>query len=268
MNNPGKSVIFTKYNNLQMGSSLTETDIIVPKAITSNEVTITLKEYGNAVQLTEFAIQRGIHDLMRDTSKQLAIDCAKVMDTELRNTALGTTNIVFGGQGTNTPPANAGSLAANDGLDTATVKDIVENLATNNAPRFDNEYYVTIAHPHQLRQLRDDPNWIEAHKYMGRRQLYLGEVGMYEGMVFIETTQMPVLTGTQYNTKYGVNLALNNVWEAVSFGENAFGLAMALEPEMRDDGVIDMGRKHTLGWYGIWGQGIIEEDNIFRVVTA
>jgi len=174
---------------------------------------------------------------------------------------------VYGGQGTATPPSAASGLALGDGLDTATIKDAVEVLAHNNAPRFQNEYYVCFASPHQIRQLRDDNNWIEAHKYMGRRQLYLGEVGMYEGVVFIETTQMPQLATAAFNAKYSVSLGITG-YEGAIFGENAFAWGVALPVELRDDGVVELGRKHTLGWYGIWGTGILEEKNIVRLVTA
>ena len=38
---------------------------------------------------------------------------------------------------------------------------------------------------------------------MGRRQLYIGEVGMYNGVIFVETTQMPVLDSAKIREKYG-----------------------------------------------------------------
>ena len=84
---------------------------------------------------------------------------------------------------------------------------------------------------------------------MGRRQLYIGEVGMYEGVIFIETTQMPHLNAEQIKTKYGSGGSIQEAYEAVFFGENAYAWGVALDVELRDDGVVDMGRKHTLGWY-------------------
>ena len=153
-------------------------------------------------------------------------------------------------------------------FNTKTVKDAVETLATHNAPRINGDYYVCIAHPHQLRQLRDDSNWINANTYMGRRQLYIGEVGMYEGCIFIETTQMPKLNAAQLAAKYGGGISITEGYEAVFFGDNAFAWGIALDVELRDDGVVELGRKHTLGWYGIWGTGIIEEGNIVKALTA
>jgi len=88
---------------------------------------------------------------------------------------------------------------------------------------------------------------------------------MYEGVRFIETTQMPAYTQAQASAKFGASVAC---WEAIIFGENAFAWAEALEVEMRDNGVQDYGRKHGLAWYAIWGFGLIQEENIFRILTA
>ena len=88
---------------------------------------------------------------------------------------------------------------------------------------------------------------------------------MYEGVRFISTTQMPAYSAYLSGLNYGVSIPL---WEAIMFGENAFGWAVALEVELRDNGVEDYGRKHGLAWYAIWGFSLIEEDNIFSMLTA
>ena len=51
------------------------------------------------------------------------------------------------------------------------------------------------------------------------------------------------------------------------FGDNAYGWAEALPVEMRDGGIEDFGRSHSLAWYSIMGAGIIEEDNILILET-
>lgn len=263
----GKSIVFTKYGNLSGGGEIDEDETHVPVGMSTSEVVIPVKEQMNSTTVTEYLLRTSLLDVLGDASKLLGVNMATVLDGQFRDTVLATTNIVWGGQGTATPPTSAATLATGDGLDTATVKDAVELLATNNAPRFDAEYYVCFAHPHQLRQLRDDSAWIEANKYMGRRNLYVGEVGMYEGVVFIETTQMPVLSSAETDAKYSTTGG-PIVYEAAMFGEDAFAWAVALPVELRDDGVVELGRKHTLGWYGIWGTGILQEDYIVRIVTA
>jgi N4-gp56 family major capsid protein len=261
----GKSIIFVKYQNLAGGGALAENQVLLPEGMGSSQIQIPVTEQGNAIQVTEYLLRTSLLDVLGDASKLLANNFAVVLDGQFKATVLTTTNIVFGNGKT-----SSATLVAGDGLTTQTVKDAVEGLATNNAPRFNDnmgEYYVCIAHPHQLRQLRDDPNWINANTYMGRRQLYVGEVGMYEGVIFIESTQMTPLTNAQAVAIYGT-FAPTTGYQAVFFGENAYAWAIALPVELRDDGVVEFGRKHSLAWYGIWGTGVIEPLNIYSALTA
>lgn len=259
----GKSIVFVKYGNLSGGGSLEESDVLTPEGMTTSEIIVPVKEQANSIQVTEYLLRTSLLDVLGDASKLLANNMAIVLDGQFRDTVLQTTNVVYGGDAT-----GIADISAGDGFTTKTVKDAVETLATNNAPRINGDYYVCIAHPHQLRQLRDDANWINANTYMGRRQLYIGEVGMYEGCIFIETTQMPKLGTAELTKKYGSAGSINEAYEAVFFGDNAYAWGIALDVELRDDGVVELGRKHTLGWYGIWGTGIIEEKNIVKALTA
>lgn len=259
--NDGGSIKFTKYNNIARGGKLTDGVKMGTKSMSTSEIQINVHEYGNAVQVTELALQRSMHDELGESAVQLANDMALVLDTEIRDVALTTSNVIYGNGKT-----AAGDLVANDGLTAQTVKDAVEALANNNAPKLDGQWYICIATPHQLRQLRDDDDWINAHNYGPQvSDIFRGEVGMYEGVRFIETTQMPKYTQSQASAKFGASVAC---WEAIIFGENAFAWAEALEVEMRDNGVEDFGRIHGLAWYAIWGFGLIQEENIFRILTA
>lgn len=263
----GKTITFTRYNNLTGGGAIAENATFVPVGMSADDVLITVSEQMNGVELTELLIKTSMLDVVGDSTKQLANNLAQVLDGQLATAALATTNIVYGNGA-----ASSSAMIASDVFNTKTVKDAVEVLSINNAPKFftpnGDAFYVCIAHPTALRQLRDDPNWINANSYMGRRQLYIGEAGMYEGVIFIDTTNMPKLASASVVTKYGGTFAPNFGCESVIFGENAYAWAVALDPELRDDGVKEMGRKHQIGWYGIWGTGLIEEDNIVRILSA
>lgn len=259
----GKSISFTKYGNLGGGGELEETDILTPESLTTADITIAVKEQANMVTVTELLIRTSMLDVIGDASKLLGNNLATVLDKQFRDVALSTTNIVFGGGKKGTSEMDDTTV-----FNSKTIKDAVELLAMNNAPKFEGEYYVCIANPKQLRQLRDDSNWINANTYMGRRNLYIGEVGMYEGVVFVETTNMPHLNNAAVIKKYGGTFTPESACEAVVFGENAYAWAVALDVELRDDGVKEMGRKRSLGWYGIWGMGLIEEKNVVKIITS
>lgn len=265
----GKSIVFTKYSNLAGDGSLTEGTDIVKDNLSASEITISVTEHGKAVQVTELLLQTSFQDVMGETSKTLANHMAVSIDALLRDAALSTNNSFYGnGLLADAAAFNAGAASVTN-FSAETVRSITENLATNNAPRFGGEYYVCFAHPHQLRSLRGDSEWQEANKYMGRRQLYAGEVGMFDGVIFIETTQMPKYATAQNAVDAGwTGVTETNTFAAVAFGENAYAWGIALDAELRDDGVQDFGRKHALAWYGIWGAGILEEDNVFKILTT
>jgi len=261
----GKSISFTKYLNLGGGGNLNENALLSATGISTAEVLIPVSEVGNAISLTELSLRTSLLDLLSQATNLLAANMAIFLDGQFRDTLLTTPNVVYGG----TTAKTYTTLANGDGLSSYCIKNAVETLATNNAPRILGQYYVCVAHPHQLRQLRDDSNWINTQAYRGEgRNLFIGEVGMYEGVIFLDSTQMPSMNTAAVVTKYGSGYTASNGYEAVFFGDNAYAWAIALPPEIRDDGVTNYGRFVGLAWYGIWGTGLLETKNVVKALTA
>lgn len=248
----GLTVKVTIYDNLAMGGALTENTPIGTQALSTSQKEISVKEFGNAVAVTELLLQASFDDVMGSAAKLLGMDYAKVVDNELKTTVLGGTQVVYA----NGKTARA-DLTAGDVMDSAVIKDGVEVLATNNAGKYNNDYYVTFIHPHHARGIRDDNEFMNVTSY-GKQ--YAGEIGRIHDVVFIETTQMPILATA---TTTG-----ESVYQAVMFGENAYALAIALPVEMRDGGIEDFGRVHKLAWYAIFGTGILQDANIVRIETV
>ena len=69
---PGGSIKFTKYGNIQRGGKLTEGVNINEKAMSNSEINIQVEEYGNAVKVTEKALQLSVHDELTEASVALA----------------------------------------------------------------------------------------------------------------------------------------------------------------------------------------------------
>lgn len=252
---PGLTIKMTTYDNLDLGGELDEEDPMDTQGMTSSQKEIKVKEYGNAISVSELTLQASFDDVMSSAAKLLGKDYAKVVDSELRDTVLDCTQVVYAGG-----KDSQAELADGDLIDSAAIKDAVEVLATNDAGKYENDYYVTFIHPHHARGIRDDAEFQNVTAY-GKQ--YAGEIGRIHDVIFIETTQMPILASDD-----GDNDADVDVYKAVMFGENAYGLATALPVEMRDNGVEDFGRSHKLAWYSIMGTGILEDDNIVRIETA
>ena len=273
---PGRVIQIPRYGNIKRGGRLTEGRRIETQGMSLSLQSITVYEEGNAIGFSEFLLQTSFYDQMSAASLLLGRDMALVLDSELRDTVRLGTNIVYGGG--QTARAN---VTASDTFDTRVIKDAVETLETNNAPKWAGDHYVCFIHPHQARGLRDDNDWINASLYAGATQIYTGEIGRYEDVRFISSTVLPngansavdPNTGDFVDIGYDANLdgagsGGIDIYQAVFFGEYAFGHATALPVELRDNGVEDFGREHGLAWYSIWGQAVLENPNIVVAETA
>jgi N4-gp56 family major capsid protein len=255
------------------------------KSLTAEQIQITVAEHGYAVAVSELLLNASFDDVMASASRLLGRNMAQYLDNQSRDTLGGATTQLFGYDrsglagvndwynagdvGTKADVTGAGSAYH---LTTAAVKDSVETLASRNVPRL-GETYVCFVHPHQSRRLRDVPEFIEVTKYAAPGNFMLGEIGRLFDVVFIETTQVRngLAKGgkTPWDAGYSAgDSAGSNVYEAIMIGDNAFGHAISLPVELRDGGVLDFGREHAIAWYGIWGQGIITDIAIAKLLTA
>ena len=266
---PGNTISMLTYDNLKMGGVLEEAKNMTTQAMGGSMKQISVAEHGNAVSHSELLIRTSFLDVMRDTTTLLGRDYALVMDCELRDTALSGTNVVYGGR-----KESRTDLTATDKLTVSVVKDAIEVLSTNDAPKRDGLYWICFVHPHQSRDLRDDKAWINASNYGAPELMFTGEIGRIDDTRFIETTIMcnghaaPTEPSFKNELKSGVDGNKTDVYQAVLFGDQYFGIAWALPVELRDNGVEDFGRKRSLAWYAIWGTGLLHDEYGVVIETA
>ena len=282
---PGLQINFMRYLNMTPPSApLTEGVRMTTKSLTAEQIQITVAEHGDAIAVSELLLNASFDDVMASASRLLGRNMAQYLDNQSRNTLGGATSQIYGydrsglsgvndwyAQGDAGVKADVTAANAQYHLTTAAIKDAVETLASRNVPRL-GETYVMFVHPHQSRRLRDVPEFIELTKYAAPGNFMLGEIGRVYDVVCIETTQ--VRNGVAKGGKAPWDSGFDNtataggsVYEAIMIGDNAFGHAISLPVELRDGGVLDFGREHALAYYGIWGQGIITDQAILKVLT-
>lgn len=266
---PGLTISMLTYDNLALGGALQEMQNMTTQALSGSMKQITVQEHGNAVSNSELLIQSSFDDIMATTTTLLGRDYAMVLDCELRDVALSGTNIVYGGQ-----KSSRANVTANDKLSVAVIKDAIEILATNNAPKYGGQYWICFVHPHQSRDLRDDSAWINASNYGAPEQMFNGEIGRIDDTRFIETTLMCNGKVTSTDPAYKAALVSGTdgnqtaIYQAVIFGDAYYGIAWSLPVELRDNGVEDFGRKRSLAWYAIFGTGLLHNDYGVVIETA
>lgn len=272
---PGLTIKFLKYAVLTGGGALTENTDMTTDTISSSQITITVTEHGKATSVTEQLLRSSFTDVMSDVSILLGQNLARYRDGQIRDALIaGSTNTLFA-----KGRSGRANLTATDYLDTALIREAVETLASSKAPKINGDSYVCFIHPHQARYLRTDSDWVHASAYGAPGQLFAGEIGRFEDVRFIETTQIPyIAAGTQdiwidgadsgSNTGGAAAPAGVDVHQGIIIGDHAVGRAISLEAELRDNGIKDFGRRHELAWYGIWGVDVIEAGHSAILETA
>lgn len=270
---PGQRIKFLKYNSLTGDATLSETTVMDTDVISTATLSISVGEKGKALGFSEALLRASITNLLNDAAKLLGNHYATYRDGLIRDALLTTANVLYA----NTKSSRAG-LNASDTFNVDLIRDTVETLATNKAPKFAGADYITFVHPHQAKSIRKDDAWVNANNYANPDNILNGETGKIEDMRFIETTQVILVKkNTQQiwadgkNTGNTTALAANtatDVYVAIAVGEYAVGIADALPVEMRDDGVVDFGRTHRLAWYGIFGAGLLEGGHSVTLETA
>jgi N4-gp56 family major capsid protein len=277
---PGDTITMITYDNIKLGGRLRENENIRTQSMSNSEKSIRVYEYGNAISQTEWLLRTSFDDTMDTAATLLARDYATVVDCELRDTALSGTNVIYSSRSDGTYVTQRQDLDNTCVLRVSTIKDALEILATNNTQKFNGLYWICFVHPRQSRQLRDDTNWINAANYGAPEQMFTGEIGRIDDTRFIETTNMTNGAHPENETSFDETLQAGftgdaenpaisvNVYQALVFGDNYYGLATGLPVELRDNGVEDFGRRRSLAWYSIFGTGLLNAERGVIIETA
>jgi len=270
---PGDTIKFTKYADLNGTSKLSEVEYIETTHLSASQVHIQVDEHGFAVSESERLIRTSWDDVAARAVRLLGQHYGRSVDALVRDeyVSAGSLQTVYPDAS-----ANRAAMDASDTLNVKAIKDGNEILSVNKTPKINGAYFCVV-HPHQARGLRDDDEWVEAHKYASPEEIFMGEIGMMEGVRFVVTTNTTIITastgvvtadGKDTGQVVAAPNATYDVYQAPMFGANAVGWAEALPVEFRDNGVIDFGRTRQLAWYSIMGAGQIRPENTVLIETT
>ena len=271
---PGENIKFTIYNDISRGGSLNEGVSLSSKSMSADQKTITIQEWGNAIKVSEKLLRLSWDDVMAESATLLGRDYAVVRDLALRDALVDDiTNQKFAYADANSIPTQVSEITTADVLDVEAIRNAVEVLETNNAPKFYGDYYVCFVHPHQAAYLRRDTDWINAHQYVGTRNIFNGEIGRWEDVIFVTSTHARNGAATAGTPGYDADLiaaAGTNpaVYEALMFGDQCLYIADSLPVELRDNGVEDFGRTHGLAWYSLFGVKMLQDQYAVSILSA
>ena len=249
--NRGKTVEWRKWNTFPTASQLTEGVIPTGEKFGSSYITGSINQYGLYTGVTDRLELHAYDDVILGAAEEMGASMALTQELLIRTALLSVANVLYcdnlkaDGSYLNTPTSCAtmgqGGVTAGQGgaadtphgyayLTGAMISKAVALMKRAQAPMIDGSY-VCVIHPSVTRDLRNDPSWIEAHKYAAPEEIFNGEVGKLHGVRFLESL-FPCMTDSGYrNMEYSTTSGSENngaTYACFLFGKDAFGI---IDPE-------------------------------------
>lgn len=264
LTSPGSSI--TKYIHADLAnatSTLAETTDPDAVALSNpTSVSISLNEYGNAtvstLRLRQFSLSNIdvaqaelVSRNMRNSLDKLVLDVLRQGD-----------NVVYSNAGNVDTTGPTNTVGATDVFSSKLVRYSVAKMRGRAALEFDDGYFIGFIHPdvsHDLRAETGVANWRDPHVYNGTGTdlIWKGEIGVYEGVKWIETPR-------NYSANDGASSA--TVHRTLILGKEALAEAVAIEPGIVVSPQIDRFRRFmTVGWYGLMGWSLYRQACLQRV---
>lgn len=264
LTNPGSSI--TKYIHSDLAnatSTLAETTDPDAVALANpSSVSITLNEYGNATISTLRLRQFSLSNIDVAQAELVSRNLRNSLDSLVLDVLRAGTNVVYSNAGNVDTTGPTNTVGATDVFSSKLVRYSVAKMRGRAALEFDDGYFIGFVHPdvsHDLRAETGVANWRDPHVYNGTGTdlIWKGEIGVYEGVKWIETPRT-------YKANDGASSA--TVHRTLIMGKEALAEAVSIEPGIVVSPQIDRFRRFmTVGWYGLLGWSRYREESLQRV---
>ncbi len=251
--NKGETFNWNVYSDVSTQGTVLSEEMAMPETgFTITQASLTVAEYGNSVPYTGLLDDLSEHPVKEIIRKVLKNDAAKALDdaaydqfnatllvVQAAASGTSTTAVEFQTDGTH-------SVTNNIEFGVGHVKAIVDGMKERNIPTYDGTNYMAIARPTTLRTMKNSLETIKSYTDQGFGMIMNGEVGRYEGVRFIEQTN--IASESWSNAKSDA---------IFFFGEDTVAEAVACPEEIRGKIPSDYGRSKGVAWYYLGGFGII-----------
>ena len=228
----GRTIEWRKWNTLPLCSAITEGVIPTGEKMGMTSINVSLAQYGEYVAVTDLLQLHALDDVIAGAVEELGAAGGKTHDLLVRNVLMTGTNILYAdaysGSTKQTRPTSKAELiyAINTShyvcnLTADMVNQAYVNLQVGGAPTFSGGKYIAVIHPHVAYDLRNDPAWVDAHKYAQPTEIYNGEIGELHGVRFIASNLAPIIKSTASSDAVAT-------YKTMFFGKDAFGV---IDPE-------------------------------------
>jgi len=247
------------------GGDLNEHDAMPESNFTISQGSLTVGESGNSVPYSGKLDDLSLHPVKEIIHKVLKNDANKALDAKAHAQFDATPVTVAAASSTTsvTVETTGCTVTNNVALGKGHIKAIVDVMKERNIPMYQGSDYFAVAWPTTFRQLKNDLETIHQYVDSGFQLILNGEIGRYEGVRFIEQTNI-AKGGAVDSTTWTATTA--DAWNngksdwAFFFGEDTVAEALVIPEEIRGKIPTDYGRSKGVAWYYLGGFGIVHTD--------
>ena len=270
LTNRGAQVKFVQFADLAAATSaLTETSDVTPVAMSDSVVTVTLAEYGNAVQTTAKLRNTSFIPVNPQVANVLGYNGGLSIDTIAQGVFDAGSNVIYSGG-----VAGRTSIGTSNVLTGKNIANAVAKLRGANVAPIGDLYYALI-HPdvsYDLRTAALGNTWGDPHVYNDPSGIYNGVVGAYAGARFMETPRAPLFADASNGSG---STGTIDVYGTLFVGREAMAKGYSTgddygpNPIIVDSPVTDSLRRFTgMGWKHLVGYSVFRQAALYRVESA
>jgi N4-gp56 family major capsid protein len=272
--NPGATVTFTIFQDMAAAiTPLGEAEDVTPVALSDSQVSVTLNEYGNATVTTAKLRATSFLPVDPVAANAVGYNAGLSIDTIARNAAQAGTNVIYGSGGASLPTSRL-TVGADDTLTANDIRKVVAQLRKANVPTLGGSY-VSVIHPdvsYDFRSATDAAAWRTPANYVNPQGIYTGEIGMFEGVRFIESPRGPVFANASDGSGSSGNV---DVYGTLVMGRQALAKGVSLGGEYGAQPTVVYGtvtdllkRFRPVGWKHFVGYGVFRQEALRRIESS
>lgn len=274
------TIKFRRYGNLAAATTaLSEGVTPLGSQLSVTDITATVLQYGDYITITDVLDYESQDPVLMEAAEILGDQMGDTIDQLTRDILAAGTNVYFGGSGHTLTSQVAASEIITDTL----IKKAVRLLKNNKARRMTkmvnattgygtsplNASFIGICHPNVSYDLKAfTTGWTGVEKYASTASVMEGEIGKYDEVRFVETTNAKVKTG--------LGAGAIDVYCTLIFGSDAYGTTRISGEAMKNivkplgsSGTADpLDQRATSGWKATFVAKILNDAFLLRIETA
>ncbi|MBR0303655.1 MAG: N4-gp56 family major capsid protein [Clostridia bacterium] len=193
----GKTIEFRRFSSLPKAlTPITEGVTPAGNKLSVSTVTATVDQYGDYIEQTDLLELTSVDNTIVETTKKLAEQAGKTIDTVVREVINAGTNVLYCPAVSGSTVPDVTSRADVTSACKLRVRDVFRaaaELKAMNAPKIDG-CYAAIIHPYVAYDLMQEAGdeWIDITKYTTPDNILTGEIGKLAGIRFVESSEAKI----------------------------------------------------------------------------